>query len=77
MSEIDLSTIAVPKTAIGLRDAMFDEINALRAGSTNLNKAKLISQLAARIIEATRLEVTVSKKLTNKEPLQLGTLNET
>lgn len=50
----------IPKTASGLRDALFDEINALRRGEDTLRRAKTIAQLAHRIIEAARISLEVS-----------------
>jgi hypothetical protein len=55
----------VPATSEGLRDALFDEINALRAGTTTVQRAKTIAMLAARIIESVRAQVQVQKLLTD------------
>ena len=60
----------IPRTAEGLRDALFDEINGLRKGTTDVNRARVISQLAHRIIEAARLSIQVQGVI-KKEGLTL------
>lgn len=49
--------VAVPKTAEGLRDALFDEINALRAGTSSPQKSRAISQLASHVIDSLRVQI--------------------
>lgn len=68
-SPIRLPNIEI--TSAGLRDALFDEINALRRGEDTLRRAKAIAQLAHRIIEAARLSLEVSSGL--KTEVYLGT----
>lgn len=48
---------SVPKTAEGLRDALFDEINALRANKTTAVRARAISTLAAQVIDSLRVQI--------------------
>lgn len=63
----------VSRTAAGLRDALFDEINGLRSGQRDAQHAKVVAQLAHRIIEAARLQLQVSGHLApKKDPLRLG-----
>lgn len=57
----DLSLPPVPKTTEGLRDALFDEINALRAGTTTPQRSKAIAHMAARIIDSVRIQVQFQK----------------
>lgn len=47
----------VPKTAEGLRDALFDEINLLRQNKTTPNRARAISQLARDVIDSIRVQI--------------------
>ena len=61
----------IESTAAGLRDALFDEINALRRGEDTLRRAKAIAQLAHRIIEAARIALEVNSGLSKE--LYLGT----
>lgn len=66
----------VPKTAMGLRDALFDEINLLRAGKSSPQKARIVAQLAHRLIEATRMEIAHTRNLVDvkaSDSMQLGT----
>lgn len=63
----------IPKTAEGLRDALFDEINQIRKGKGNIPRAKVIAQLAHRIIEAARLSIQVNGRLKPANTTLLGT----
>lgn len=56
MSKEDLM-IKIPKTAEGLRDALFDEINLLRRGKGNLQRARAISQLSGQVIDSLRVQI--------------------
>jgi len=47
----------VTRSAQGLRDALFAEIEELRSGEGNPQKAQAVAKLAAQIIAMTRLEV--------------------
>lgn len=55
----------VAATSEGLRDALFDEINGLRAGTTTVQRAKAIALLAARVIESIRAQVQIQKLMTD------------
>lgn len=70
------SLLPVPKSAEGLRDALFDEINSMRSSKGNIGKARVIAQLAHRIIEAARLSLQISGKLSNPDKTLLGSSNE-
>lgn len=74
MTKIKLPEI--PKTAEGLRDALFDEINALRRNKGNVQRAKVIAQLAHRIIEAARLSIQVNGRLKFPNKTLLGSSND-
>lgn len=49
--------IAIPKTIEGLRDALFDEINAIREGKSNPQKARSIALLANKVIDSLRVQI--------------------
>lgn len=52
---------AVERTSAGLRDAIFDEIDALRSGQSSPTRANALAKLSASIVETVRLEVEVAK----------------
>ncbi len=65
----------IPKTAEGLRDALFDEINALRAGQSSPQKSRAISQLASHVIDSIRVQIQQGRLLMDsdkKKELYLG-----
>jgi len=72
---------AVIRTSIGLRDALFDEIDALKAGNSNPSRASAMSKLAVQIINSAKMEAqfqqyctsTTGNSLVASKPVQLGT----
>jgi len=67
--------LEVPKTIEGLRESLFDEINLLRSGKGNLQRARAISQLASQAIDSIRVQIQYGRMLmANKDdkPVQLG-----
>jgi hypothetical protein len=64
----------ISHTSEGLRDALFDEINGLRAGMTTIQKAKTVAMLAARIIESVRAQIQIQRLVEgNAKNVGLGT----
>lgn len=66
----------VPKTIEGLRDALFDEINLLRAGKTTPQKARVISHLAAQVVQSLQVQIQYQKLVQNNssiKPIMIGT----
>ena len=57
----------IPKTAEGLRDALFDEINALRSGKTSPQKARAISLLASHVIDSLRVQIQHGRLLLDSD----------
>lgn len=51
----------VARTSAGLRDAIFDELDAIRNGSSNPTRANAVAKLAGSIVETVRMEIEVSK----------------
>ncbi len=58
---------AIPKTAEGLRDALFDEINALRNGTSSPQKARALSLLASHVIDSLRVQIQHGRLLLDGE----------
>lgn len=56
----------VARTSAGLRDALFDELDALREGRSNAAKANATAKLCATVIETVRMEIEARKYLTGK-----------
>lgn len=53
----------VSRTSAGLRDAIFDELDAIRSGESNPTRANAVAKLAGSIVETVRMEVEVQKHL--------------
>lgn len=51
----------IQRTSAGLRDAIFDEIDAIRCGSSNPTRANAIAKLAGGIVETVRMEIEVQR----------------
>lgn len=83
-----VNTKPVVRTSAGLRDALFDELDALKSGETNPAKANATAKLAGGIIDTVKMEMDVQKhvakfstKGTEKiaaivAPVQLGAVGE-
>lgn len=59
------------RTSAGLRDVIFDEIDAIRNGQSNPTRANAVAKLATGIVETVRMEIDVQKHLskTNSPPV--------
>lgn len=51
----------VTRSSAGLRDAIFDEIDAIRNGTGNPTRANAVAKLAATVVETVRMELEVQK----------------
>lgn len=67
MSIVEEYLESIPKTAEGLRDALFDEINALRAGKSSPQKSRAISQLASHVIDSIRVQIQQGRLLMDSD----------
>lgn len=56
----------IPKTAEGLRDALFDEINWLRQGRVDVTHARSLANLVRQCIDAARLGAQIESTLSEK-----------
>ena len=54
---------AVQRTSAGLRDAIFDELDAIRNGSSNPTRANTVAKLAGSVVETVRMEMEVQRHL--------------
>lgn len=63
----------VIRHAEGVRDALFDELDLLRANKVTTKHGRTMAFLAKQIIECARLEISQQQALKNVEPLRLGT----
>lgn len=59
----------VPRTSAGLRDALFDEIDAIRNGTGNPTRANAVAKLANGVVETVRMELEVQKHLRKVPPV--------
>lgn len=55
------ATNPVGRTSAGLRDAIFDEIDAIRNGESNPTRANAVAKLAAGIVDTVRMDIEVQK----------------
>ena len=51
----------VTRTAGGLRDALFDELDAIRAGESNPTRANAVAKLSSSVVDTVRMELDVLK----------------
>lgn len=54
----------VVRTSAGLRNALFDELDGLRAGTTNPARANAVAKLADQVMATVQMEMDVQKHLT-------------
>lgn len=55
------SSSPIERTSKGLRDAMFDEMDALRAGNSNAARARAIAMLGNTILQSVTAEIEYHK----------------
>lgn len=51
----------IKRTSAGLRDALFDEIDALRDGSSNAARARSVAMLANSVLQSVTAEIEYHK----------------
>ena len=59
---------------IGLRNILFDELNLLRSGKISIQRAKTVSQLSRRIIEAATLDLCAQGLIGEGSPKEIKRL---
>lgn len=66
---------AILRTSSGLREALFDELDALRAGRSDPRRAAAVAGLAKQIVESVKLEIVFaehSRRAAAGEPIALA-----
>ncbi len=61
MAKSIAKVLSVERTSAGLRDALFEQLDALRAGNLTPLAANSFARLADQIIRTVELELTVEK----------------
>jgi hypothetical protein len=59
----EVTAAPVNRSSAGLRDAIFDEIDAIRNGTSNPTRANAVAKLATGIVETVRMEIEVQRHL--------------
>lgn len=59
--KLETTASATVRTSAGMRDALFDELEALRGGSSSPARANAISKLCGTVIDTVRMEIEVQK----------------
>jgi hypothetical protein len=72
--QVQKSVSPARRTSIGLRNALFDEIDALRRGDGNPERAIAVSKLASTIIDTVRVEIQYRKSGLSDDPTDKGML---
>lgn len=60
----------IVRTSAGLRDAIFDEIDAIRSGTSNPTRANAVAKLATGIVETVRMEIEVQRHLRHNSTIK-------
>ena len=60
------------RTSQGLRDILFNEIEALQSGSGDPRRALAVSQLAGQIVNTVRVELDLMRQLRLAEGVEAG-----
>lgn len=72
MTQTAVTIAPVARTGAGLRDAIFDEIDAVRNGTSNPTRANAIAKLATGIVETVRMEIEVQRHLRASPDSKVG-----
>jgi len=57
--KLEMATVKIDRTSAGLKDALFEAIEALRSGDIEPGEAKMIAGLSREIVSVTRLELDI------------------
>lgn len=69
-SEVTVESTPIVRNSAGLRDAIFDEIDAIRLGKSNPTRANAVAKLATGIVETVRMEIEVQRHLRSSPAAQ-------
>jgi hypothetical protein len=53
----------VTRTTAGLRSALLDEMDAIRAGTSNPSRANAVARVAGGVVETLRVELDIKRHL--------------
>lgn len=53
----------IVRTSAGLRNALFDELDGIRAGTSNTARANAVAKLAGQLVETVRMELEVQRHM--------------
>lgn len=56
-------TSPVARTTVGLRAALLDELDAIRAGNSNPSRANAVARVAGGVVETLRVELDIKRHL--------------
>lgn len=51
----------IERTSVGLRDALFDELDLLRSGEGNAQRAQAVAKLSAQIVSSVKMELDFAR----------------
>ena len=70
-------TKKIVRTSEGLRNALFDEMDALRAGTSDTKRASMVAKLANTVVSVTKVEMEYARyedmPKIGSQTLKLGT----
>ena len=72
MEASSVITTPVTRTSSGLRDALFDEIDALRNGKTTAERARALAGLASQIVNSVSMDLEYHKQVSNNPAIALA-----
>lgn len=67
----------IVRTGSGLRDAMFDELDALRAGTSNPQMAQAVAKLACQIVNSVKAEIEFNSHVRSLSDHEVSPLDKT
>jgi hypothetical protein len=62
------------KSSMDLRQMLFEEMESLRAGKSDANRANAVAKLAAQIVSSAKLDLDYSRTGSGGEPVPMYTL---
>lgn len=63
--------VPVTRNSEGLRDAIFDEIDAIRNGGSNPTRANAVAKLVLGVVETVRMQLEVQRHFSKMAPDQI------
>ncbi len=61
MSNVETTPGQMVRTSAGLRDALFDELDGLRLGTSNPARANAVAKLAGQVVDTVRMEIELQR----------------